>query len=450
MRTVTYWGALALLAGAGLPPLAAWGGGTVADDSREAYSRPLPGLSESQRQAFLRGRSLFRQDWVVAPAKDDTVDGLGPLYNRLACLSCHPKDGRGKAPDGPEQRMQSMLVRLSMPGQGPHGGPKPHPAYGDQLNEEGIPGVPGEGRAEVHWQEVAPVTLGDGTRVPLRRMALHFVDLAYGPLDRVLTSPRVGPSVFGLGLLEGVSAADLEARARAAKPDGVRGRVNRVWDATVGKTVVGRFGWKANMPSLIQQIAGAMRGDLGITSPIFPEQNCMAGQTACRRAPTGGEPELTGSQLEDLRTYLALLAAPAPRDQDQGPVLRGKALFGRLGCAQCHQPELHTGAKAAFPQLAQVSFAPYTDLLLHDMGPGLADGRPDYRAGGREWRTPPLWGLGLQEKINEHSTLLHDGRARNVTEAILWHGGEARRARQRFVQLDRSAREDLLRFLASL
>ncbi len=422
--------------------------GTVANASREAYSQPLPGLSPAQQAAFMRGRSLFRQSWVVAPAQDAKVDGLGPLYNRLACLSCHAKNGRGRAPDGPEQRMQSMLVRLSVPGRSAHGGPLAVPAYGDQLNEEGIPGVPGEGRAAVHWQEKT-LALADGSQVALRWPQLAFRELAYGPLpDDVLTSPRIGQPVYGLGLLAAVPDAALLRLAREAKPDGVGGRVNRVWDAARQRTVLGRFGWKANMPNLRQQIAGAMLGDLGITSVLFAAQNCTAVQSACRAAVAGGQPELSKAQLADLTSYLSLLAVPARRDVDNPTVQHGERLFTASGCAICHQARLPLAERAKAPVGQYI--APYSDLLLHDMGADLADGRPDYRASGQEWRTPPLWGIGLAVLVGEDESYLHDGRARNLQEAVLWHGGEAAVAQRRYRALGQADRDALLAFLRSL
>lgn len=417
---------------------------------REAYSQPLPGLSEKERATFFRGRSLFRQSWVVAPANNSATDGLGPLYNRLACISCHPKNGRGKAPDAPDERMQSMLVRLSVPGVGAHGGPNPHPAYGDQLNEEGIPGVTGEGRAQIHWEDAETLVFPDGERATLRRPRVEFVELAYGALEDFLSSPRVGPSVFGLGLLEAVGTDELQRIAREAKPDGVRGKVNRVWDAARRKTVSGRFGLKANAPNLRQQIAGAFIGDLGITSPLFPRENCMPAQTACRAAPSGGHPELTKQRLDDIEFYLAHLAPPPPRDQERPEVAKGRGVFVQLGCAICHRAELRTAARTRFPLLANRRIAPYTDLLVHDMGAGLADNRPDYRANGQEWRTPPLWGIGLTESINDHRFFLHDGRARGLQEAILWHGGEAETARKRYMALPKEDRARLLAFLGAL
>lgn len=417
--------------------------------SREAFSQPLPALDETQREQFFRGRSLFRQSWVIPPARDKAVAGLGPLYNRLACISCHAKNGRGRAPDGPEERMLSMLVRLSVPGRHGHGGPKPHPAYGDQLNEEGIPGVPGEGRARLRWVEHTE-RLADGEIVRLRAPRLSFQQLGYGPLGSVLTSPRVGQQVIGLGLLEAVPAADLERFASETKPDGVRGKVNRVWNPETGQREAGRFGHKANMASLRAQIAGAFVGDIGITSRLFPTENCTAVQRACQQAPSADSPELSPRQLDDVVFYLAHLAVPARRNPEDPAVMRGEQQFARIGCVVCHRPELKAGSGGQFPLLAGRTLHPYTDLLLHDMGKGLADGRPDYLASGREWRTPPLWGIGLTQTISEHTQLLHDGRARNLLEAVMWHDGEAAAARRRFAALTGQEREELLAFLRSL
>lgn len=421
-----------------------------ADDTlREAYTQPLPGLSDTDRETFFRGRGLFRQSWVVAPA-DDRAAGLGPLYNRLACISCHQKNGRGRSPDGPDERMLSMLVRLSVPGKAPDGGPKGHPAYGGQLNEEGITGVPGEGRAALSWVETKPITLAGGEKVSLRRPKIAFVELAYGPLDKALTSPRIGQPVYGLGLLEAVPEKTLLTMAAETRTDGVRGRVNRVWDAAAKQTVVGRFGFKSNQPNLRQQIAGAMVGDLGITSTLFLDENCTPPQKACRKAPSAGHPELSNSDLDAIEFYLANIAPPPRRKADEPQVRAGEQQFARLGCTACHRPELQTGPSPRFPLTANRQIAPYTDLLIHDMGKGLADGRPDFQASGREWRTPPLWGIGLVPLVNEHSQYLHDGRARNLQEAILWHGGEARTARQRYVAATPTIRRELLAFLESL
>lgn len=423
---------------------------TQADDAlREAYTQPLPGLADTDREAFFRGRGLFRQSWVVAPAEDRAA-GLGPLYNRLSCISCHQKNGRGRSPDGPDERMLSMLVRLSVPGKAADGGPKGHPAYGGQLNEEGIAGIPGEGRAALSWIETKPVTLAGGEKVSLRRPRIDFVDLAYGPIGKVLFSPRIGQPVYGLGLLEAVPEKTLVALAAETKADGVRGRLNRVWDAATQQTVVGRFGFKSNQPNLRQQIAGAMVGDLGITSTLFSDENCTPVQKACQKAPSAGHPEMSNADLDAIEFYLANIAAPPQRNADDPQVRAGERQFASLGCASCHRPELQTGPSPRFPLTANRQIAPYTDLLIHDMGKGLTDGRPDYQATGREWRTPPLWGIGLVPLVNEHSQYLHDGRARNLEEAILWHGGEARTARQRYVAAPPASRQALLAFLQSV
>ncbi|WKN22021.1 di-heme oxidoredictase family protein [Azotobacter vinelandii] len=450
-KTSKQWSLGWLLAGllGWSPATMAQDGVTVADVSRQAFSQPLPGLDAADRERFARGRGLFRQVWVVSPSLDGEVDGLGPLYNRPACGSCHPLNGRGQAPDGPRQRLRSMLVRLSLPGENDHGGPLPHPDYGDQLNDAGIPGVPPEGRAAIAWEEL-PFRFPDGESLMLRRPRLALEELAYGPLDGVLTSLRIGPPVFGLGLLEAVPEETLLEMAARPVVDGIQGRVNRVWSTETGDWRVGRFGLKANVASLREQTASAMAGDLGITSRLYPDKTCTPVQDACRQAAEGGQPELDDTQLDDLVFYQAHLAVPARRQRDDPQVQRGEAQFLALGCAACHRPQLRTGDRATYPLLRNRTIHPYTDLLLHDMGEGLADGRPDHRANGREWRTPPLWGISLVESISPPGHFLHDGRARNFTEAILWHAGEALAARERFVALPAESRQALLAFLKSL
>ena len=430
--------------------LAVAAGNAMAAGNPEAFAQPVAGLDDAEREFFFQGRTLVRQSWIVAPSRDELFDGLGPLYNRLACISCHPRNGRGRPPETRE-RMLSTLVRLSIPGLDAHGGPRPHPAYGGQLNEEGIPGVPGEGRATLRWREVAVVRLPGGERVRLRRADLKFSELAYGPLTGALTSVRVGQQMVGMGLLDAVPAEAIEAMARETKPDGVRGRVNRVWDPETGRLAVGRFGYKANMPTLRAQAAGAFNGDIGITSPLFPQENCTPVQKACRDAPNGGSPELSPAQLDAVEFYLAQLALPERVGNiDDVLVRQGEATFAAIGCTACHRPQLRAAEKTRLPRLAGRTMAAYTDLLVHDMGPGLSDGRPDGLAGARDWRTAPLWGLGRTFDVSEAAFYLHDGRARTLSEAILWHGGEAKRARDRYARLPAAAREALLAFLATL
>ncbi len=420
--------------------------------TREAYAQPFAGLSEQELAQFFRGRNIFRQSWVIAPAKD-TLVGLGPLYNRIACVSCHPKNGRGRAPNDASERMQSMLVRLSISGTTKHGGPKPHPRYGNQLNEEGVPGVSGEGRAQLQWEHQT-IEFTDGTQIRLRKPQLIFSELNYGPLykdqEPTLTSARIGPIVYGLGLLDAVSEEDLLTFAQQQNPDGIKGKVNRVWDIAEQQHRIGRFGAKANTASLRSQIVDAMLGDLGITSRLLPNENCLPHQQACLRALSGGSPELNDEQLADLEFYFRHLAVPARRNTNHPQVNAGEKIFSEIGCARCHRPELRTAKTYPYKHLANLTIQPYTDLLLHDMGEGLADNRPDFQATGREWRTPPLWGIGLTNFINEYQSYLHDGRAQTLTEAIVWHGGEATKVRERYLKLPHHERDALDQFLLSL
>lgn len=425
---------------------------TVFDETRDAFGRPIPTLSSERLSQFFVGNSFFNNNWVAAPASTATRDGLGPTFNARSCASCHFKDGRGRPPESPEDETLQLLVRLSVPGEDAHGGPKPEPTYGGQLNHQGIPGVPGEGTARLRWEERDGAYL-DGTPYRLRRPAIAYEGLAFGPLaPDVMSSPRVAPPVFGLGLLEAVPERVILEREdpEDRDGDGISGRANRVWSATGARLLLGRFGWKANQPDLLQQTAGAFVGDIGITSPLFAQENCPEAQLACRAAPSGGAPEIDAKLLERVSHYMHMLAVPARRAWMDVPVLRGRRIFRQTGCEACHRAELETGALERFDELEGHRIRPYTDLLLHDMGEELADARPDFGASGQEWRTPPLWGIGLVERVNRHTTLLHDGRARDVAEAILWHGGEAEAAREAFRGLSRADREALLAFVESL
>lgn len=413
----------------------------------EAFSRPIAGQDDAALRRFRAGNSLFRQAWVIGPSLDHSeVQGLGPLYNRLSCIACHVKNGRGSAPDAENGVARSMVVRLGVAGRDVHGGPLPHPAYGAQLNPDGVPGVPGEGRAIVAYDEFA-TTLADGAVVSMRRPRLSFRDLAYGPIDgETRTSVRNAPPVFGLGLLEAVPEDEIVAHAAVNG-----GKPNYVFDIASGRRALGRFGLKANQPDLQQQIAGAFAEDIGITSQLFPRETCTPAQTACLAVASASPgAELTSAQLAATLDYIRGLAVPARRNVDDPRVQRGEELFAQLGCALCHRPTLTLGDFAAAPSLSGAPIHPYTDLLLHDMGDDLADGREDFEAGPRDWRTPPLWGLGLAGRYGDGADYLHDGRARSLVEAVLWHGGEARAAAAAFRALPEDQRGALLAFLNSL
>ncbi|MEQ1600711.1 MAG: thiol oxidoreductase [Methylophilaceae bacterium] len=423
---------------------------TTRDATRDAYAQPISGLAETERLQFFKGRGLVRQIWVIPPSENPEIAGLGPLYNRISCIACHAGNGRGFSPATPQEPMRSMLVRLSIPGSEALGEPKSHPAYGGQLNENGVPGVLGEGRAEVRYSEKI-LRLTGGEQVSLRKPSLSFVDLAYGEFPAYMQiSPRIAPPIFGLGLLQAVPEASIVALAEAKKSHGIKGRVNRVWDVEQQKTVLGRFGWKANMPNLRQQIAGAFIGDMGITSTLFTQENCTPVQKACQLSPSAGKPELNVGQLQATEFYHLALAAPRQRNTDNLEVQRGAKLFKQAQCAACHVPELKTGEFSALPAMSRRTIHPYTDLLLHDMGAALADHRPDFQATGREWRTPPLWGIGLAQKIEPRAGFLHDGRARNLLEAVLWHDGEGAASAQIVKEMSVFDRKTLFKFLESL
>lgn len=413
---------------------------TVFDVTGNAFALSARNMSFDRRQRFAVGNSFFNKNWVTAPSSTASRDGLGPTFNARSCSTCHFKDGRGRPPE-PGEEFAGLLLRL--------GGA---PLYGDQLQPHGIQDVPGEGTPRVTYVE-RPGTFADGTRYSLRVPTYSIDAPAYGPLPGALTiSPRVAPVMIGMGLLAAIPEADILAAADPddADGDGISGRPNYVDDIATSSVVLGRFGWKANQPSVRQQVAGAFLGDMGITSSVFPFQNCPKDQVDCTAAVAGGDPEISDHLLDDVVLYSSTLAVPGRRDLDAPDVVRGKQIFHTVGCADCHTPMHVTGPDDLIPEVADQTIFPYTDLLLHDMGDDLADGRPDFAATGHEWRTPPLWGLGLVETVNGHTTLLHDGRARDPLEAVLWHGGEAAPARDAVLDLPASDREALLAFLRSL
>jgi CxxC motif-containing protein (DUF1111 family) len=427
---------------------------TIFDHGPNAYGFPARNYTSEHRDQFSLGDHFFNRNWVTAPASISGNDGLGPTFNATSCSACHFKDGRGSPPLEGEAFL-GLLLRLSVPGTDEHGGPRPEPNYGGQFNHHAILGVPAEGSASVGYEDV-PGQFPDGELYVLQRPRYQLGDLAFGPMaPDVMISPRVAPATFGLGLLQAVSEATVLSRADEADAngDGISGRPNYVWDVRKNGPSLGRFGWKANQPTIEQQTAGASLGDIGITSSMFPAENCPPAQTACTAAKSGGSPsapELSDEKLRAMTVYGLGLGVPARRDWTRGDVVRGELLFTEIGCAACHLPKVQTGALDGFPELTNQTIRPFTDLLLHDLGADLADGRPDFLASGSEWRTAPLWGLGLLSTVNRHTRLLHDGRARNAKEAILWHGGEAARARDAFRMLPQSAREAVLAFLSSL
>jgi CxxC motif-containing protein (DUF1111 family) len=443
------------------------GSATVrATGTADAFSQFSGNMPFEDEMRFKLGNALFRKLWVAAPASTKASDGLGPLYNARACQDCHLKDGRGHPPEGAEDSRVSMFLRLSVPGgpvpDGIEGwiATAPDPTYGGQLQDLAAPGHAAEGRMDITWTET-PVTLADGTVVSLRAPTYAFTDPAYGaPNEGLMLSPRIAPQMIGLGLLEAIPAADILALADEddADGDGISGRAQIVPSAEFGVPMLGRFGLKAGAPTVREQSAGAFAGDMGLSTVLHPDPSgdCTALQPDCRAAPAGQEAgvrdglEVDGESLDLVTFYSRNLGVPERRNIDDPTVLKGKEVFYTTGCQSCHTPKHVTHRLEGQPEQSFQLIWPYTDLLLHDMGPGLADGRPEGRASGSEWKTPPLWGLGLTETVSGHTQLLHDGRARSVLEAILWHGGEAEAQRDAVATMASEDREALLAFLGSL
>ncbi|MEM1275126.1 MAG: di-heme oxidoredictase family protein [Pseudomonadota bacterium] len=418
----------------------------------EAYTEEVANLDWRLSYMFDQGDGHLERPYKAATQSTigTNNDGLGPIYNATSCESCHQANGRTTPLPG-----QGYLVRLSVPGVGPDGGPKPHPIYGGQFGDVSIEGVASEGTVRTVYEEIKG-TYGDGTPYTLLKPTVELTDLGYGDIGfYTMTSARAPLSLFGLGLLEALEDETLLAWAdpNDADGDGISGKVNRVWDIEHHKTSIGRFGWKAEQPSLVAQSADAAANDMGVTTALLPAQTCTDAQPACTGALHGeshGVMELDRISLEEVAAYMQLLAVPARGHLDHPGVIRGEELFSAVGCAACHKPEALTGNSHKYKRLRNKRIQAFTDLLLHDMGEGLSDNRPSFEADGSEWRTPPLWGLGLLEQVNGHTMLLHDGRARNIAEAILWHGGEGEASKEAFRTMPLKDREALITFLKSL
>ena len=428
---------------------------TLPADTSDPYTSPIPGLTLKEKKFFERGKKALGAKWVVFPALNGDW-GLGPTFIADACTGCHLGGGRGIVNPEPNTPIIHQLVRLSVPGSAEHGRPRPHPNYAGQLQVKGAQFgvetnvVPAEGVAYLDWQAV-PFQFPDGSKIELRKPALRIEQLNFGPLgESTMTSVRNTQAMIGLGFLEAIPESTLRDLAAKQKEMGLNGRVNIVRDDIYERMAVGRFGWKANEPSIPQQIAGAFRGDLGVTSPVYINENCPDAQPMCKMMPPGNKPELIQSDWDAITYFTRASSVPARRNVNDPSVIRGDKLFSEVGCAACHVPSLKTGEYPPIPALANQEIRAYTDLLLHDMGDELADGRPDFEAGPKDWRTPPLWGIGLSAGVNGSTHLLHDGRARSVLEAILWHGGEAADIRTKFVSLPESSRTDVVAFVNSL
>lgn len=448
-----------------------------------AFNQHALNLPPEELGAFMAGKVTFETRWddgllFNPPTAFDCNGGpvgfnmgsspvfepglLGPLYVNNSCIECHMLDGRGEAPSSAAQALEDYVVRVSVPGE-PGEAPQPHPLYGVQLDTQAVPGATPEGRASIEWETVTG-TFDDGTPFELRRPRVQLTELVYGPIGTNVpgesaavtaggpyqgeaeVSVRVAPMLIGLGLLEAVDEAEIMSWAdeHDADEDGISGRANMVTDLESGERVVGRFGWKAGQPDLRQQAASAFAHDMGMTSHLIGD----------------GPVEVDAAMLDEMVSYLRGLAVP-PRENYLDPLAQeGKMLFDAAGCVSCHRPVMRTASDAEFAPYRDLVIQPFTDMLLHDMGEDLADDRPEYGASGREWRTPPLWAIGYVGHVLGTPTdpfdpngnpaepnYLHDGRARSLMEAILWHGGEAENARNAVLAMSASEREALIEYV---
>lgn len=426
--------------------LYAGGETTVFEESSFAFSSPASNLTGDNLSQHLDGDAAFEQVFVTPPAPLN--QGLGSIYNNSSCIACHPKDGRAPHPTELND-FTGLFLRASIVGTDANGGPLPVPGFGDQIQQNSVIGTKPEADFAVVYTKTV-VTFDDGTPVTLRK-PVYYLKNTYIPLpSQVMLSPRVGPPVFGLGLLEAIPEESIVALAdeQDSDQDGISGKPNYVWNHETSTMQLGRFGWKGINPTVLQQCAGAYNNDMGVTNPYFPVESSF-GQTN-NTDPNPNDPELDLQSLDDVTFYCRTLAVPAPRNIDHEDVLIGEQLFERIGCAKCHVPKHETGVFADIPEISNQTIYPYTDMLLHDMGFGLADDRPSFNANGQEWKTRPLWGIGLTEVVGGHTHFLHDGRARNLTEAILWHGGEAAKSASNFKSLNVQNRKALIAFLNSL
>ncbi|WP_456388959.1 di-heme oxidoreductase family protein [Profundibacter sp.] len=437
---------------------------TPATTSAKIFKSPSGNMDFDRKMEFLLGEALFEKLWVSAPSSTKASDGVGPLYNARSCARCHPNAGRGHPPQNSSDTATSMFLRLSIPGGDMNEiegyiATLPEPTYGHQLQDISVGGLLPEGKLVVHYEEFE-VALAGGEIARLRAPTYQVNNLGYGPMHRdVMLSPRVAPQMIGLGLLEAIPASDIIANADPddADGDGISGRAQIILSPQYHEPMLGRFGLKAGAATVYQQSAGAFHGDIGISTPLFPAGwgECTEAQLDCRTAPDGnsainGDLEIPAEGMNAVSFYAENLAVPARRNIDDPQVLRGKQLFYETGCIACHSPKFVTHRLPDRPEQSFQLIWPYSDLLLHDMGEGLADHRDEARASGYEWRTPALWGIGLTKQVSGHSYHLHDGRARSLLEAILWHGGEAEAAKYKVTEMPKSDRNALIEFLESL
>lgn len=428
--------------------------------SERSYIYPGPGLTGKQQLDFWTGFSLFRDPWVIAPSSTKDRDGLGPLFSTRSCISCHLGGARGHQAEEGISAPSAMIVRIGPRFQKSdysdiHYGGQIQPRYIKITHPSIQNELKGEAKIELSYQNIKGI-YSDGSEYWLRKPTFKLVEKAYGELSEgSAPSYRLAPAIYGLGLLDAIDESDLLKMEDVgdADGDGISPAYNRVVNVKTGKTKLGRFGLKGNHPTLEQQVAAAFRDDIGITNSLFPTESCLAHQLGCRQAASidgSTDVEIPEKLLRLVNTFSLGVAVPPARQLDSEKVLAGRELFYAAQCQHCHTPSYRTNESYPIKALAGQQIWPYTDLALHDMGAELGEDAWEKNANPREWRTPPLWGLGLRQKYQKDAVFLHDGRARNITEAILWHGGEAEMSQQYFINLSQVERQQLVAFLKAI
>lgn len=409
-----------------------------------SFEQPSSNLNSNELAQHAAGDADFSNNFVTSPAIINP--GLGPIFNHVSCVSCHPKNGKSPQPISGND-LKGLLFRISIPRADESQGPMPVPGLGGQFQNKAIVGKTSEGQVSISFVE-NDFTFADGTPYTLRKPVYTLTSTTATIPTNMMVSPRIAQQVIGLGLIENITKSDILSRQdiNDADGDGISGKANSVLNPVSGLFELGRFGWKANNASLLEQATSALHQDIGITSFVFPIESSF-GQI--QYDGLDDETEVDSQSVFDLTFYTQSLAVPKRRNFNDASANNGKQLFFNIGCNKCHTQKYITGNSANAFLNNQIIY-PYTDLLLHDMGNELADGRPDFLATGNEWRTPPLWGIGLSELVNGHTNLLHDGRARNILEAIMWHGGEAETQKIKVSKLSKKERDDLVKFVASL
>ena len=430
-------------------------------ENKNSFSLSSRNLEEHMRINFLVGNALFERMWEDSSiSKNIAKDGLGPFFSARSCESCHINDGRGHIPLTNKEDKISVVIQISQNIAQSNDYIKniEDDIYGGQISEFAVKDVLKEADIIIDYKYSLEM-YEDGRVVELRRPIIKIDNLNYGDFNEsTIFSARIAQPMIGLGLIEHISDQSLlmNEDINDTNNDGVSGKANKVWDIENEKLAIGRFGWKAAQPSVYQQTADAFYHDMGLSNKLYSNPfNCTSKQVECAKAISGNSEEyddleVSNDQLDLVTFYSSQLGVPARRSINAENVKKGKEIFFALNCNSCHVESFTTGDTGSHANLNNQIIYPYSDFLLHDMGESLSDGVSEFFAQGSEWRTPPLWGIGLTSIVSDEYGYLHDGRARTIEEAILWHGGEANEIIQNYKKLKKNEVNQLLSFINSL